>query len=357
MASHHQYRRTLTHYLHRQADFGRRYETARLARRLFSWAIIFIWVAAIAGLFYQFPSTRGVADQIVSVPVLILVLGFAASVVKSIVGLLIDLVAGAARHQDDPRKSLRIPTIVAALKSFAAMILYTVAAIVVLDYVLAIPFTVLAFGAIAGLALSFAAQNLVKDLVNGILILVEDQYALGDYIVLGNEEGIVEHLNLRSTQLRAGDGRLITIPNHTVTQVENKTRLWARVDLSVSVDYETDVDLAIGVVRRTVEELEQDPKWQELILAPHEMFGVDSISHAGIIIRFRLQTVPFKKEDVARELRRRLKIAFDREGIRIGMPQQAVVVRGTAGQPPEKELVPAGEDRLWHHLRARQTRS
>jgi small conductance mechanosensitive channel len=328
-------RRLLAHLLHRQTTFGRRHQMVRLARAFVSWAIIFIWLAAIAGSLYQFPATRGAADRIVSIPVLILIAGFAAALLSGIAGLLIDLLVNATARSGNPRRSLRIPTIVAALKGLTAVVLYGTATIIVLDYVLIIPFTVVAFGAIAGLALSFAAQSLVKDVVNGILILVEDQYALGDHIVLGGEDGIVERLNLRITQIRASDGRLITIPNHVIERVENRTRLWSRVDLKVAVDYATDVDRAIAVVEKAVTEIEQDPRWRNFILAPHEMLGVDELSHAGIIIRFRVQTLPFKKEDIARELRRRLKIAFDREAIRIGIPQQAFIVEAAQDQPKE----------------------
>jgi small conductance mechanosensitive channel len=284
----------------------------------------------------------------VSIPVLVLIAGFAAGLVNSIVAVLIDLIAHASERSDNPRRSVRIPTIVAALKGFAATILYGIAAIVVLDYVLVVPFTVVAFGAFAGLALSFAAQSLVKDLVNGILILVEDQYALGDHIVLGSDDGIVEHLNLRITQIRASDGRLITVPNHSIVQVQNRTRVWSRVDLSVTVDYVTDVDRALSVVGSTVEEVERDPKWRQFIIAPHEMLGVDEISHAGIAIRFRVQTLPFKQFDLARELRRRLKIAFDREGICIGIPRQAIV-EAAEDQPLDCELLAGGGGRHARH--------
>ena len=320
----------LTHVLGVQLSLAKRHQISRLMLWLVSWSIIFIWVAAIAGALYQFPETRGVANRIVSIPVLILVAGFAAGLVNGLAGILIDGVTSAWNRGDDPRRSLRVPTIAAAVKALTAAILYGVAVVAVLEYVLVIPFTVVAVGAVVALALSFAAQNFVRDLVNGLFILVEDQYALGDEIVVNGTAGVVDRLGLRITQLRTGDGRLITIPNHAIAQVENKTRRWSRVDLPVTVAYETDVDLALAVVGGVARETARDPEWQALILEPPEILGVEEISHAGIVIRVRARTPPFKKEQVARELRRRLKIAFDREGIRIGIPQQAIVVRERA---------------------------
>src|SRR5262249_37864624 len=152
-------------------------------------------------------------------------------------GILIDLMADAWGRSDDPRRSLRVPTVVAALKGLAAATLYTAAVAGGLAYPGVGPLPVVGPGAALAPALSFAAQNLVKDLMNGILILMDDVYALGDSITVGNAGGIVERLNLRVTQLRTADGRLITIPNHAIDQVENKTRLWSRADLRVTVDY------------------------------------------------------------------------------------------------------------------------
>ena len=312
--------------LGKQRRIGQRRRIIRSLLWLISWTIVFVWVAAIAGVFYQFPTTRGIADRIVAIPVLILIAGLVAGLVNTFIAFLIDRIANSWSRSDDARSSLRVPTVVTALKGLASTILYIAAFIAVLEYVLVIPFSVVALGAIVALALSLAAQNLVRDLVNGLLILLDDQYALGDDVVIGNASGVVERLNLRITQLRTTDGRLITIPNHTVTQVENKTRLWSQADIRVTVEYATDVDRAIAVVERVAQETARDPRWSALILAPHDMLGVEEISHAGIVIRFLLKTLPFKKEDVARELRRRLKIAFDREGIRIGIPQQTVVL-------------------------------
>jgi small conductance mechanosensitive channel len=327
----------LSHILGVQFGLARRHQAARILLWLVSWAIVFIWVAAVAGVFYQFPQTRGVADRIVSIPVLILAASFAAGLINGLAGLFIDRIMNAWSRSDDPRRSLRVPTVAAALKRLAGGVLYAIAIIGILEYVLVIPFTVVALGAVVALAVSFAAQNLVKDFVNGFLILIEDQYALGDEIQIGDACGVVERLNLRLTQIRAADGRLISIPNHEVNRVENKTRLWSRVDFHVTVASETDVDKALAVVRNVADEMARNPNWRPLILEAPQVLGVEDVSHAGTVLRVQIQTLPFKREHVARELRRRVKIAFDREYIGLGMPQQAIVIEAPRGQLHESD--------------------
>jgi small conductance mechanosensitive channel len=335
----------LSHILGVQFGLARRHQAVRLLLWLASWAIVFIWVAAIAGIFYQFPQTRGVADRIVSIPALILGASFAAGLANGLVGLFIDRIMNAWSRSDEPRRSLRVPTVAAALKGLAGGVLYTIAVIGVLEYVLVIPFTVVALGAVAAVAVSFAAQNLVKDFVNGLLILVEDQYALGDEVQIGDAGGVVERLNLRLTQLRAADGRLITIPNHEVNRVENKTRLWSRVDFRVAVACETDVDKALAMLSDVANEMANEPMWRPLILEAPQVLGVEDISHAGIVLRLLIQTLPFKREDVARELRRRVKIAVDREDIGFGMPQQAMMIEAARDAANERLPKPGGRDR------------
>jgi small conductance mechanosensitive channel len=339
----------LARVLGEQLSVERRLHANGFLRWLLFWALAFVWVAAAAAVLYEFPQTRGVADRLRATPRLVLIAWFVTGLLNGLVGLLIDRLASvwsrSGRQADDPRTTLRVPTVAAALKGLAAAILYTIAVIWVLESLRIIPVTVVALGAVVALALSFAAQSLVKDLVNGLLILLEDQYALGDDVVIGGASGVVERLNLRITQLRTADGRLVTIPNHTVTRVENKTRLWSRVDLRIAVAYDTDVDRALAVVSGVAEELAHDPRWRPLLLDAHELLGVEEVSHAGIVIRLLVKTLPFKQGSVASELRRRLKVAFDREGILIGMPQQAVRVEAGSGTAAESRSGSRGEAR------------
>ncbi len=171
-------------------------------------------------------------------------------------------------------------------------------------------------------ALSLASQDLLKDLISGVLILWEDQYAVGDVIFIGEHAGLVENITLRVTQLRNLDGELITIPNGSIGVVRNLSSEWSQVNYAIEVSYANDVDRVLEVIEATAQQLYQDPQWQEMILEAPEILGIDKISHSGILIRLLIKTQPLQQWPVGRELRRRLKKAFDEQGIEIGIPQQ-----------------------------------
>ena len=171
-------------------------------------------------------------------------------------------------------------------------------------------------------ALSLASQDLLKDLISGVLILWEDQYAVGDVIFIGEQAGLVEKITLRVTQLRNLDGELITVPNGSIGTVRNLSSEWSQVNYAVEVSYDANVDHVLEVIEETAQQLYQDSQWQEMILEAPEVLGVENISHSGILIRLLIKTQPLQQWQVGRELRRRLKNAFDDQEIKIGIPQQ-----------------------------------
>ncbi|MBE9079641.1 mechanosensitive ion channel family protein [Romeria aff. gracilis LEGE 07310] len=177
---------------------------------------------------------------------------------------------------------------------------------------------------IFGVAISFGAQSLVKDMINGLFVLLEDQYGVGDVITANNETGLVEAMNLRITQLRSLDGDLVTIPNGNIAMVKNHTSHWSRVNLAIDVAYHTDLDHAIAVIEQVATHMSQDQDWQDLILEPPRVLGVDKFGDNSITIRLWIQTQPLKQWEVGREFRRRLKYAFDAEGISIPFPQRSI---------------------------------
>jgi moderate conductance mechanosensitive channel len=181
----------------------------------------------------------------------------------------------------------------------------------------------LAGAGVIGLAISFASQSLIKDAINGFLILFEDQYGVGDVIAIGEVAGFVEYMNLRITQLRSAEGRLITIPNSEIKIVQNLSKDWSRVDLAVKVSYGMNPDQALAVIKQVAREIYRDRPWREKIPEPPEVLGIDELDHAGILIRVWIKTRPLEQWSVAREFRRRLKLAFDEQGIAIGVPQQS----------------------------------
>ena len=234
-----------------------------------------------------------------------------------------------ARHWTEQksiqRNALRARTLSRASKSWLRAFVYLLLGVIIFYHlhqlgtitrVMAILLGFLSF------ALSLASQDLLKDLIAGVLILWEDQYAVGDVIFIGEHAGLVEKITLRVTQIRNLDGELITIPNGSIGIVRNLSSEWSQVNYAVEVSYDTDVDHVLKVIEAIAQKLYQDPQWQEKILEAPEILGIDNISHQGILIRLLIKTQPLQQWAVGRELRRRLKKAFDEQGIEIGIPQQ-----------------------------------
>ena len=173
----------------------------------------------------------------------------------------------------------------------------------------------LAGAGILGLAFSFASQNIIKDALNGFFIIFEDQYAVGDVIDVGDVGGMVENLNLRITQLRDGQGRLITIPNSEIKVVANLSSQWSRAEIDIPVAYQAEIDLALELIAKVAREMEQESDWQEQIIEPPEVLGVDNFSDRGSVVRIWIKTEPLKQWSVAREFRRRLQKTFEQHNI------------------------------------------
>ena len=234
--------------------------------------------------------------------------------------------------QDSQRRTLRLSTFSAITKSITTGMFITAGGFAAL-WVLGVDIGPLIAGAgILGLAVSFAAQSLIRDIINGFLILMEDQYGVGDVVILGDVAGFVENMGLRITQLRNEEGRLITVPNGTINVVQNLTKEWSRVDLTVNVSYGADIDEALEVINTVAQDLDHDPTWGDIILEPPTVLGIDRLSHDGVMVRLWIKTLPLKQWDVAREYRRRLKKAFEAADIAIGTPHQVLRVEGQLTQ-------------------------
>lgn len=220
-------------------------------------------------------------------------------------------------QESNQRVQLRVDTFSQVMRSVATLIIVAIALVVFLWSLNIDIAPILAGAGIIGLAISFAAQNLLKDIINGFCIIFEDQYAVGDVIGVGDVSGFVENMNLRITQLRDPQGRLITIPNSEVRIVANFSNEWARADLDIPVPYHTDVDLAIRLIGDVAREMQTDEVWQTQILEDPLILGVDNFHERGMMIKLWIKTLPLKQWDVSREYRRRLKKTFEGAGIRI----------------------------------------
>ena len=182
---------------------------------------------------------------------------------------------------------------------------------------------------VIGLAISFGAQSLVKDIISGLFILFENQFGVGDVIRIDPVSGAVESMTLRVVVLRDVHGVVHIIPNGEIKRVSNLTRSWSRVVLDVGVDYREDADRVMEVMRDVGRELWADPQWRPLLVEEVTVPGIENFTDSAVTIRILAKTLPLKQWDVARELRRRLKRRFDAEGISIPFPQRTVHVEGS----------------------------
>lgn len=230
---------------------------------------------------------------------------------------------------DDSRLSLaekRGQTVAQLLRSVGRIVLILIATLLSLDIFFDIG-PLLAGAGILGLAFSFGAQSLVKDVISGFFILIENQFAVGDVIEAGGKSGVVERMTLRVVMLRDLRGVLHIIPNGQIGTVSNQTRGWARAVVEVGVAYEVDVDRALTVFRDEAERFGRDPAWTARLDGAPEVLGVESLADSAVVIRTLLRTQPGEQWGAAREFRRRLKMRLDREGIEIPYPKRSVHVR------------------------------
>ena len=174
-----------------------------------------------------------------------------------------------------------------------------------------------AAAAVASLAFGFGAQHLVKDLINGFFIVFEDQFVIGDLIQTNGETGRVEHVTLRRTVLRNAAGAIVTIPNGLVGQVANLSRDWSQVFVDISVPSEEAVGRALAALEKIAGDFRNDADWSPALVDGPRVLGVESLSLDGTVIRLQVRTVLNRKEDVARELRRRIKLGFEQSRIQL----------------------------------------
>jgi len=182
-----------------------------------------------------------------------------------------------------------------------------------------------AIAAVGSVAIGFGAQNVVKDIINGFFIVLEDQFVVGDTLQLNGEIGRVEHLTLRRTVLRNIAGAIVTVPNSLVGQVANLSRDWSQAFVDVTVPSDETVGRALATLEKISGDLRADEAWSPAIVDGPRVLGVESLSPDGTVLRLQVRTVLNRKDDVARELRRRIKIAFEESSIPLSHTHQLVV--------------------------------
>jgi small conductance mechanosensitive channel len=240
--------------------------------------------------------------------------------------LLIRLIAQRIeRWGDDGRPDLhsareqRTKTAAKLFRSVGRVVLVVVTVLLVLGQLGLNIGPFLASAGVVGLAVSFGSQSLVRDFVTGFFLQLEHQFALGDVVRIGAFEGVVENITLRLVYLRDASGALHIIPNGQITQVTNLTRAWGRVAVDVEVAWR-DADRAEQAVTQAAQGLGTDPKWSDALLDPPRVMGIEKIGGGAVTLRTIARVDPYRRDDVARDLRQRIKRALDEAGIATFIP-------------------------------------
>ena len=289
--------------------------------------IILAAVLVILGLFNV--DTSAVRDWLVVHGTrmgLILALSVAALLILGFAGArgIRRFVARGAPGQPDEEVRKRADTLSSVLIAAGQVFIIVIAAFIILSELGINIAPILAGAGVVGIAIGFGAQSLVKDIIAGVFIIMENQYRVGDVVKVAEVSGLVEQINLRRTVLRDLDGIVHTVPNGEIRVASNLTKEWSRVNLNISVSYGTDLDRAIAVINRVCQQMAQEPEWAPLIIKTPQVLRVDNLGDSGIDLKILGDTKPIRQWDVMGEIRKRVKKAFDEEGIEIPWPHTKV---------------------------------
>jgi small conductance mechanosensitive channel len=303
--------------------------------------------------FYEWASGpgRGVVSVVVIVVVALIALRLAEIFVHRIVKALLDREAteGTAQELSAVEIQKRMGTLDTFASNFLRFFIVLIAAVMILGEANINVGPAIAGLGIVGVAVGFGAQHLVKDYLNGALILIENQFSKGDVVRIAGVSGTVEDFSLRRTTLRDLDGVVHTVPNGEIAIASNLTRIWARINQDVTVAYGTDIDKAIEVVDGVGREMASDPAWKRRILETPRVDRVAALGEYGVTLKILGTVRATEQWSAAGELRKRLLAAFRQHGIEIPRPQRVVLARdqgvppadlGPGAGPTDEELAP-----------------
>lgn len=228
----------------------------------------------------------------------------------------------------------RAQTMGSVLSNFIRWTIYIVAVTMILSELGVAVGALVAGAGILGAALGFGAQSLVRDLITGLFIVFEDQYGVGDSVDLGQATGVVENVGLRVTQVRDSSGTLWYVRNGEVVRVGNSSQGWSRVVLDVPLEYQTDIAKATAAISNAAAQIALDETLAPALIGTHEVWGIEALNGAQVVIRLAQQVKPEKQDAVARAMRAQIKAALDREQIKLATGNQSVYVEiaGKAAQ-------------------------
>jgi moderate conductance mechanosensitive channel len=229
----------------------------------------------------------------------------------------------------------RSKTLASLLHNVGLMVIIGIATLTVLNIFIPMGPLLASIG-ILGLAISFGAQSLMKDLISGAFMLAEGQFAVGDVVKVGETAGLVEKITLRTLVLRDVSGVVHVIPNGSINTLSNMTKSWSRAVLEIGVAYKEDVDRVMEVMLDEATRMYEDPEWAPVIVEEPVVPGVERFDDSAVTIRVMFKTLPLKQWDVGRQYRRRIKNRFDAEGIEIPFPHRTMYWgpgQNPAGEP------------------------
>ncbi|MGB3513934.1 MAG: mechanosensitive ion channel family protein [Microcoleaceae cyanobacterium] len=301
-------------------------------RRLLRWVQVFIWGLGIGIILFMYYQTRAIGVLVMKDTIEILIIWVFVNLVDKVTDYIIENLLhkwaknAQLENPNSGRYALRVPTYSAALTSMTSIIFW-ILGIVLTAEKLGIATQVLASAGVIAIVVGYLSKNFVTDVIAGALIFLNDSYAVGDVVSIGGEAGFVEKMNLYMTALRGGDGELIMINHRSITTVKNLTKDWSRVNFTIEIAYDADIKTAMETIQAVAETMQNQVEWQDSFIEPAALLGVDEVSHSGILIRVWIKTPPLKQWALGREFRLRVKEAFDREGIAIGVPQRSLSVQ------------------------------
>jgi len=325
-AAHEARHRRIEGLIARSIDPQKRQTLYRALRLMAISIVVLAWFGAATWALLRFPQTTIAGQWLLRNGLGVAVIWIGALLVDRVLTITVDRLPtlwelrAFGTVEDKQRQLLRAPTIARALAGFKSFIVYFVALLATLTQI-GIPVgSVVTLGGLAAIGVSLAAQNLIRDVVSGFLVLIEDQFVVGDFVTINGNRGSVERLTLRMVQIRDATGSLVTISHSAATSVINHSRNWSRVDYEISVDVAADVEYAISLLRGQIASLEQDPDWRDAIVEPAEWIGIDAVSRDGAVVRARIKTAPLRQFALRRELNERVIKAFAEAKIGYGAP-------------------------------------
>lgn len=243
------------------------------------------------------------------------------------------------KDASDAELEKQAATIAGILRKTAAVLIYAFAVVTALKEVGYDVGPLIAGAGVVGLAVGFGAQNLVRDVIGGFFLLIENQIRVNDVVVINDTAGLVEEINLRTTVLRDSEGTVHVIPNGSITKLANRTFEFSFYAFTVPLAYSDDPDRAIAIMRAAAEEVSGEDPYKPSILAPIEVFGVDQLGDAHVTIKGRIKTLPGKQWEVGREINRRIRARFIAAGMTVPIRSATTIETVNANPEALKQMI------------------